>query len=99
MKVSVNPMQYGRDGRQVLPRIYVFPKGETVLEHLVERHSRPYSLYRKEVLPEVWAQLGIDPATVKVRWDQYAGCSCPCSPGFIVTRGYTGKDLSVCVAD
>ena len=37
--------------------------------------------------------------SVKVRWDQYAGCSCPCSPGFVVTRGYTGKDLSVSVGD
>lgn len=95
MKVTVNTMQYGRDGRQVLPRVYVYPRHETWLEQLVDRRSRPYSLYRKEVLPEVWAQLGIDPASVKVRWDQYAGCSCPCSPGFVVTRGYTGKDLSV----
>ena len=31
-------------------------------------------------------QLGIAPDT-KVRWSQYAGCSCPCSPGFIV-EGY-----------
>ena len=99
MQVSVSPMQYGRDGRQVLPRVYVFPRGESVLEQLVDRHSRPYRVYRKEVLPQVWEQLGIDPASVKVRWDQYAGCSCPCSPGFVVTRGYKGQDLSVSVGD
>jgi hypothetical protein len=98
MQVTVK--QYPRrDGRKVLPRVHVFPQGESVLEHLVDRHSRPYALYRREVLPQVWEQLGIDPATVKVRWDQYAGCTCPCSPGFIVERGYRGRDLSVTVGD
>jgi hypothetical protein len=98
MQVTVK--QYPRrDGRKVLPRVHVFPQGESVLEHLFERHSRPYMLYRREVLPLVWEQLGVDPATVKVRWDQYAGCTCPCSPGFIVERGYMGRDLSVTVGD
>jgi hypothetical protein len=98
MEVSVTTYRT-RDGRKVLPRVHIFPRGETVLEHLLERHSRPYRLYRQEVLPLVWEQLGIDPATVRVRWDQYAGCTCPCSPGFVVTRGYAGRDLSVSVGD
>lgn len=68
------------------PRIYVFTKGETILENLQNRRDRPYTAYRKEVLPTVFAQLGVAPDT-KVRWSQYAGCSCPCSPGFIV-EGY-----------
>lgn len=99
MKVTVDRYKFGQDGRRTLPRVYVFPHGESVMEQLFERHSRPYRLYRKEVLPQVWEQLGIDPASVKVRWDQYAGCSCPCSPGFVVTRGYKGGDLSVSVGD
>lgn len=68
------------------PRIYVFPKGETILEQLETRRQRPYTAYRKEVLPTVMKQLGI-PEDTRVRWSQYAGCSCPCSPGFIV-EGY-----------
>ena len=63
------------------PKIYIWPEDESILDNLMNRRSRPYQFYRKEVLPEVFKQLGWDPDT-KVRWSQYAGCTCPCSPGF-----------------
>lgn len=84
-------------GRQVKPRIYIFPRGESVLEHLIERHSRPHKYYRQHVLPEVFKQLAL--TNVKVKWSQYAGCTCPCSPGFIVTSAHGGPDLYVSVED
>lgn len=84
------------------PRIYVFPKGETAAEHFFEgRHSRPYTAYRKEVLPTVFAQLSLPEDTFRVRWSQYAGCSCPCSPGFIVEgypQGLSREDVYVTVS-
>ena len=68
------------------PRIYVFPKGESILQNFfVGRHNRPYKMYRERILPTVFEELRWDPK-IKVRWSQYAGCSCPCSPGFIVTK-------------
>lgn len=94
MKVTVN-QQRADSSRQQLSRVYVYPRGESVVEHLFARHERPYNVYRKQVLPQVWEQLGVKNA--QVRWSQYAGCSCPCSPGFIVTSGYSGPDLLVAV--
>lgn len=83
-------------------RIYIFPKGESILEHLFGgRQTRPYTHYRKEVLPGVLASLGVRAEDVKVRWSKYAGCSCPCSPGFIVEDGSWRlgyKDVSISVS-
>lgn len=46
----------------------------------------PYREFRK-VMPQVFEQLGLE--SVKFNWSQYAGCSCPCSPGFILkTTGH-----------
>jgi hypothetical protein len=77
-------------------RIHIFPSGETLLDNLYNRKSRPHSIYRKEVLPKLFTQLGWNPDT-KVKWSQYAGCSCPCSPGFIVDNVY-GRNIFVDVA-
>ena len=68
------------------PRIYVFPKGESILQNFfMGRHNRPYKMYREKILPTVFEDLKWDPK-IKVRWSQYAGCTCPCSPGFVVTQ-------------
>ena len=73
-------------------RVYIFPKGESLLENLMNRKGRPYNEYRKHVMPDVLEAMGL-PRHTKVKWSQYAGCSCPCSPGFIVP-GY-GKEVFV----
>lgn len=74
-------------------RIYVWPQGESILENLENRRQRPYTAYKKEVIPAVLEKMGL-PADTKVRWSQYAGCSCPCSPGFIVD-GDSRRDVHV----
>jgi hypothetical protein len=74
-------------------RVYIFPQGESLLDNLQNRKSRPYNEYRKQVMPAVIKALGL-PAGTKVKWSQYAGCSCPCSPGFIV-EGVVGKTVYV----
>ena len=76
--------------------IYVWPKGETILENLESRHQRPYTVYKKEVLPEVLRQMGLQPFT-KVRWSQKAGCPCGCSPAFIVVDAHIGADVHVTI--
>lgn len=53
-----------------------------VLEDLENRGRRPHQVYRPLVL-EALAQIGL--TDIKLNWSQYAGCSCPCSPGFILT--------------
>ena len=82
----ISKMGYGEytRARNKKARIYIFPKGETLLDNLENRRSRPYNLYRKQVIPTVLKAMGL-PEDTKVRWSQYAGCSmCPCSPGFII---------------
>lgn len=76
-------------------RVYIWPEGETVIDNLMNRKSRPYNIYKKEIMPEVLKELGLDPE-MKVRWSRYAGCSCPCSPGFILPMNL-GYDVHVTI--
>lgn len=64
------------------PRLYVSTRGETLLENLVNRHARPSTVWGK-VLRKAAAALELPG---KLGWYNRAGCSCPCSPGFIWTN-------------
>lgn len=64
------------------PRLYIAMERESVLENLMYRHDRPVTVYRK-ALPEIFERLRI-PVVTKARWSQKAGCSCGCSPGFVL---------------
>ena len=72
-------------------KIYFFVKEEGLIENLMFRRERPYKEYRKllrRVLEEVRAQgkffvpENVDMKLIK--WNQKAGCSCGCSPGFVI---------------
>lgn len=73
-------------GRNVKARIHVYPQGDNTWRALTERHNHPYEAYKAEpgMIESALVALGLDPATAKVRWSQKAGCSCGCSPAFIV---------------
>lgn len=76
------------------PKIYFWPKGEGVMDNLINRRNRPYEAW-KELIPEVIEMLKeSDPEAyeylsnpvIKWGWSKNCGCSmCPCSPGFIGT--------------
>lgn len=78
----------GRYGRQ--PRVYVSVEDESLIENLENRRNRPVKVYRdivKQALQEV--EIGVE----KLRWSQHAGCTCACSPGFVLTTsGNTYRD-------
>lgn len=81
--------------KQNKARIYVWPKGESVLENLQNRRSRPIRTYRQALLPALAIETGIpmkelDPS---LKWSQKAGCKCGCSPGFILNHYGLRKDL------
>ncbi len=78
-------------------RIYVSPENETIYENLLARHGRPFKVYKDQIIPELISR-GIIPETSKVKWSQKAGCSCGCSPGFIV-EGDLGRDIFVDVSE
>lgn len=77
-KARISPYQW--DGQRTKGRVYVQLTGETILENLDNRHARPIKQYR-EFAKQALADLGI--ADTTLHWSQRAGCSCPCSPGFI----------------
>ena len=67
------------------PRLYIWVDKEAVLENLENRRKRPYTIYRMAV-PEILKKAGFNSEGVKANWSQTAGCSCGCSPGFILNN-------------
>jgi hypothetical protein len=69
------------------PRMYVWTSSEFDLaEDLMNRTRRPHTEWKKIIKPLVAAylpQLNLDH---KMTWSQHAGCTCSCSPGFILER-------------
>ena len=84
-----SPRQY-----EAKPRVYVFVEGENMISNLENRFRRPYEAY-KRFLPKVLEALG-NPEGVTFRWSQKAGCSCGCSPAFIVS-GLPGRRIDVLI--
>ncbi len=66
-------------------RIYFFYT-DNVMQSFHDRYDGTHEalghLFRPMV-PVVLRRVG-KPVDLKARWSQYAGCSCPCSPGFVV---------------
>lgn len=100
MKI-VNQLKREKNGKKVsYSRVYFFPANETVLDQFSNRRARLYDEYRK-LLPLALMAEGV-PGDVSrdAIWSQKAGCSCGCSPGFIVKRNVSalsGSDLFVTV--
>lgn len=80
---------YDRRGYSAAPRMYVSVKDETILDNLMNRGRRPYNVY-KTLLRSLDLNGVLDLG--KLQWSQYAGCSCPCSPGFILSSQPTEFD-------
>jgi hypothetical protein len=83
--------------RKVKSRIYIWPEGETILQNLENRRSRPLKLFR-QVAADALAKLEVDTSKLEIKWSQKAGCSCGCSPGFVVdgwNAKLSGHDLHV----
>ena len=81
-------------------RVYIFHEGVSP-ENLFglangERWNHPIDLYRKFVLPRVRREFKIGPGT-SIRWSQKAGCSCGCSPGFIVNDNQGCRNIFVSI--
>ena len=65
-------------------RVYVDEIGETIIENLVNRGARPVKAYKAIVLETLQH---IDINDKRIAWSQRAGCSCGCSPGFVLRAG------------
>lgn len=84
--ITVMPRTY-RYGYQTdyhkAPRMYVSVADETVFDNLANRKRRPYNVYKTLIHSSGIASV-LDLS--ELRWSQKAGCSCPCSPGFVLSR-------------
>jgi hypothetical protein len=63
------------------PRMYVHIADESVFDNLANRKRRPYDVYKAMIRESGVGEI-LDIS--KLQWSQKAGCSCPCSPGFIL---------------
>jgi len=66
------------------PRIYIQLEGERSIWGLVARWGHPARKYRP-LLPQILSELGL-PQDLDVHYSRTAGCSCGCSPGFILPK-------------
>lgn len=69
------------DPKRLTCHAYFFHDKESITENLVNRRRRPYNEY-KDLLLELLHKEGI--TGVKPQWRQRCGCSCGCSPGFVL---------------
>jgi hypothetical protein len=76
-------------------RVYFFPEGEDATTNLLNNFedNRPHDVYASELMPKILSAMGL-PFESNFRWDQLAGCSCGCSPGFVIENS-KGKDVYV----
>jgi hypothetical protein len=101
----IKEIKVRRSERPQKTRVYVFEDGEGILDNLLKRHNRPHTAYKKEVLPLAKAWLAANKPEVtelsgdyKIRWSQKAGCSCGCSPGFIVDF-FSRRDIFITITE
>ena len=84
-------------------KMFIDIKDESVMKHLENRHFRPYTTYKKEIIPEAIKKLkeekDVDLLNCKFSWNQYAGCSCGCSPGFIIKNFGLGKRIYITIIE
>lgn len=65
-------------------KVYFWPQGENVLDNVKNRHRRPSQVY-KEYFSKILKSFKL-PLDLKYQWSQTAGCSCGCSPGFVLAH-------------
>lgn len=82
--VNLRPVENRfRGGRRVKSRVYVWPQGESLIDNLVNRRSRPINDFRSAAYRAL-SGMGVDLTKVDMKWSQKAGCGCGCSPGFVI---------------
>lgn len=84
----------GRDVPSGKSVVFVNVKDETLFENFAARTTRPYAAW-KPFVEEALRAHGFEFS--KLTWSNKAGCSCPCSPGFIVTTGTRGHNIWVTI--
>ena len=78
-------------------RVYLSVEDEGLLDNLNNRVNRPVALW-KEIALKGLREIGLTEEFIGgLKWSQYAGCSCPCSPGFIIKENVMAYDFFISV--
>jgi hypothetical protein len=89
--VKIQERRWDERYRNSKPRMYVWADQEfSVIEDLANRTRRPYGVWRKAVRANLAGHVGLDLTTMS--WSQRAGCSCGCSPGFVLDKQWVTID-------
>lgn len=76
-------------------RVYVWVQDEGILDNLNNRVNRPVALW-KEIALKGLREVGLTEELIGgLKWSQKAGCSCSCSPGFIIQDNAMGYDFHI----
>jgi hypothetical protein len=73
-----------------LTKVYIFDQNSiNPLTDIVSgyRYNRPYDWYKTwvpNVIEMIYQEAGYNLGAFKLSWTQYCGCTCPCSPGFLI---------------
>ena len=70
--------------------IYKFMHTDSPIQSFMDRlegvdRKKQHKLIEKEILYFVSSLLDVDEQNIKLKYDVFAGCSCPCSPGWLLT--------------
>ena len=96
MTVTNFTAEFKRSTKRTQPRIYVYPENESVYENFFNRRVRPVSVM-KQVALKALRDRGFDIEAADIVWQQKAGCTCGCSPAFVLTRKFVDwKDWHPC---
>ncbi len=87
-------LRVDKAGSERKTRIYIFEEGENTIRDQVGDDLRSAQQIYKIMLEQLLIQEGVIENKNQLRWSSTAGCSCGCSPGFIVNGSY-GKEVFV----
>lgn len=96
MKIEIKVQNNEQDEIPQRSIIYIDLIGANIKKEIREKKDNYWTVYKHEVIPSVLEQANL-PLNTKVIWSKKAGCSCGCSPGFLIT-GKSGFNIFVKVS-
>lgn len=93
--VGYDAYKLAMEKRHKPSRISVAIKDETVWDKLKNGRQRPYTTFKKEIIPAVLKEMKL-PIDTRVHWNQKAGSLDGQNPAFTVEKDF-GRDVTVTI--
>lgn len=96
-KADNRNMSLSRRERWKKSRLYVdinesIQKNKNIVDVFYSRYNSPKIRLTKQIkkelvneLNKLFPNIACHESDIRLKWNQYAGCSCPCSPGYVMT--------------